>query len=70
MSEALTKPTLGYVERPLSVVGHLSETEIIVTTHVVTLAEERLNQRPEYKEFTVLRRFQRNGKYVQLYIRK
>lgn len=69
MSEALTKPILGYVQRPLNLVEHLSEAEVMVTTHVVTSAEKQLKQRIDRKKFTILKRFQRNGKYVQLYTR-
>jgi 4-amino-4-deoxy-L-arabinose transferase-like glycosyltransferase len=65
MSEALTKPILGSVQRPLKLVKHPSEAEIMVTTHVPTSAGRQLKQ----KEYVLLKGFERDGKFVHLYIR-
>ena len=59
----------GYVKRPMKLAEHPSEAEVMVTTHVPTLAGEQLKEQLKKKEFVILERFERNGKFVHLYIR-
>ncbi|MBD2019133.1 hypothetical protein H6F43_02900 [Leptolyngbya sp. FACHB-36] len=71
LSHALRNPYLGYVKKPINVVFKYEEADIFLFTSSPWYEEgEKLQAMIQQKNTPLIKRFERNGKYIELYQKK
>jgi hypothetical protein len=70
LSDALNFPHLGYVNHPIRVVTDPAQADVVVSLPQAGPADERVRRNFKPGDLVLTKRFERNGKTSEIYLRK
>ncbi|MFX0145459.1 MAG: hypothetical protein ACFE9C_15450, partial [Candidatus Hodarchaeota archaeon] len=66
---AFTFPYLGYVKEPIEIVSEFEEADVVAYTPQGVPAYGKIEKIIRKSDVVLIKRFERNGKFVEVYVR-